>query len=187
MKTAWGGFDHYVKFSQTAPEVFYLLQNQLTTSEKSDTEYSHFNQFLFPCSAVIHLDLHDLTLDNVPLTCGCARLRTPQALLETSRQAGHVLQESDTTRSDHNTGNSEPYSFRTVRGFSLSSRRVVNNEELRDGAYGLSSSSDNIDHSTKLPSMGTLGQTKHERHFATTKHLRLGGITDIPFIIQIVH
>ena len=143
MKTAWGGFDHYVKFSQTARS-FYLLQNHLTTSEKSGTEYFHFIQFFFPFSAVIHLDLHDLTLDNVPLTCGCARLRTPQALLETSRQAGHVLQESDTTRSDHNTGDSELYSFRTVRGFSFTSRRIVNNEELRDGAYGLSSSSEQI-------------------------------------------
>ena len=64
---------------------------------------------------------------------------TPQVSLETSSQAGHVLLESDTAKkTDHNTGNSGPYSFRTVLG-SFTSRRIVNNEELRDGTYALSS------------------------------------------------
>ena len=146
-----------------------------------------FHSIPFPFCAVIHLDLHDLTLDNGPLTRGCVRSRAPQAFLQAACQASHVLLESDTTRSDHSTGNSEPYSFRTVRGFFFMSRRIVNNEELRNGAYSLSSLSDNIDDSTKLSSMGKLGQTKYERHFATAKHLRLGGVTDIPLIIQIVH
>lgn len=42
---------------------------------------------------------------------------TPQAFSETSRHGGHVLLESDTTRSDHSTGNSVSYSFQTVLGF----------------------------------------------------------------------
>ena len=47
------------------------------------------------------------------LTCGCfcvGGLITPQAFLETTRQAGHILLEG---RKDwHNTGNFSPYSFR---------------------------------------------------------------------------
>ena len=36
---------------------------------------------------------------------------TPKAFLETSSQAGHVFAGNGTTRSDHNTENSVPYSF----------------------------------------------------------------------------
>ena len=42
---------------------------------------------------------------------------TPQAFVETSRQADHVPESETITRSDHNTGNSMHFSFRTVRGF----------------------------------------------------------------------
>ena len=35
-------------------------------------------------------------------------------------------------RPDRNTGNSVPYSFRKLCAFSFESRRIVNNEELRD-------------------------------------------------------
>ena len=63
----------------------------------------------------------------------------PQAFLETSSQAGHVfastfLPGNGTTRSDHNTGNSVPYSFRTVRGFFYVSQ---NYEPWRTARRGL--------------------------------------------------
>ena len=42
-----------------------------------------------------------------------------------------------TQRPDHNTGNYVPYSLRTVSGFFLTSHRVIYEQELWDGAYGL--------------------------------------------------
>ena len=64
-------------------------------------------------SRIRDLHLHVLALGNVSFTCQWLILRawhhTPQAFLETSSQAGHILLENGTTRSDDDTGNSVPY------------------------------------------------------------------------------
>ena len=62
-----------------------------------------------------------------------------KAFLETSTQAVQILLESDTTRPDHNTGNSVPYSYFDQCVGPFMSRRIMNNQELRHGVYGLSS------------------------------------------------
>ena len=87
----------------------------LITNQKKSVTVSHYSSRMNGC-----LHLHALALGNVPLTCGwfCERgLVHHKPFWKHQAKPATFLLANDTTRSDHSTWNSVPYSLRTVRGF----------------------------------------------------------------------
>ena len=83
------------------------------------TDATHKNLHNLP-STWLHLHLDDVALGNVPLTCGwfCEySFIHHKPFWKHQAKSATFLPFNGTTRSDYNTGNSVPYSFRTVLGF----------------------------------------------------------------------
>ena len=100
----------------------------------------------------VNIVIKEMLIITISSSSGSPYLYLPSDLKSTELEEAYISEYFPTQPKydiQHRSGSSVPYSFRTVHG-SFTSCRIVNNEELRDVACGLSSLSEKTRESNHL-------------------------------------